>query len=56
MATGHGGRDRMAAEINKKYANITQSALGIYKSMCLTCQKKKKRPKKMAVHSLRLDL
>ena len=38
IATGHGGRDRMAKESNKKYANITREALEIFKAFCLECQ------------------
>ena len=45
IATGHGGRDRMHKEITRKYANITIWTLGIFKSFCLECQKKKKKPK-----------
>ncbi|KAK6181870.1 hypothetical protein SNE40_009648 [Patella caerulea] len=48
-ATGHGGRDRMAKEVNKKYANITREALEIFKSYCQECQKKRKRPKTKGV-------
>ncbi|KAK6195703.1 hypothetical protein SNE40_001075 [Patella caerulea] len=48
-ATGHGGRDRMAKEVNKKYANITREALEILKSYCQECQKKRKRPKTKGV-------
>ena len=43
IATGHGGRDKMIKETNKKYANITQEALNIFKSSCIQCQKKRKR-------------
>ena len=44
IATGHGGRDRMMKELNKKYANITRDAVELYKSYCQECQKKRKRP------------
>ena len=44
IATGHGGRDRMQKELQKKYANITTKALELYKSLCEECQKKRKRP------------
>ena len=43
IATGHGGRDRMIKEVNKKYANIPREVLGINKSYCQECQKKRKR-------------
>ena len=45
IATGHGGRDRMIKETQKKYANISTSSLELFKSLCVECQKKKrKRP------------
>ncbi|XP_068216101.1 KRAB-A domain-containing protein 2-like [Palaemon carinicauda] len=44
IATGHGGRDKMVKELSKKYANITHDALSIYKSLCIECQCKCKRP------------
>ena len=40
LATGHGGRDRMLKELRKKYANITEHALQLFKSLCEECQKK----------------
>ncbi|KAK6186627.1 hypothetical protein SNE40_005916 [Patella caerulea] len=43
IATGHGGRDKMMKELSKKYANITQEAVTIFKSSCVPCQQKKKR-------------
>ena len=42
-ATGHGGRDKMGKEIRKKYANITDDVLTLFKSFCIECQRKKKR-------------
>ncbi|XP_041362857.1 KRAB-A domain-containing protein 2-like [Gigantopelta aegis] len=45
IATGHGGRDRMTKEINKKYVNITRDVLNLFKSYCHECQKKRKRPR-----------
>ena len=33
----------MTKEINKKYANITQDAITLFKSMCIKCQRKRKR-------------
>ena len=44
IATGHGGRDKMVKELTKKYANITHEAISIYKSLCIECQRKRKRP------------
>lgn len=44
IATGHGGRDKMVKELTKKYANITHDAISIYKSLCIECQRKRKRP------------
>jgi len=49
LATGHGGRDRMTKEINKKYANITREALELFKSICEESQKKRKRPRTKGV-------
>ena len=43
IATGHGGRDKMVKELSKKYANITHDAISIYKSLCIECQRKRKR-------------
>ncbi|XP_041347573.1 KRAB-A domain-containing protein 2-like [Gigantopelta aegis] len=42
IATGHGGRDKIIKDINKKYANITQDAITLFKSMCIECQRKRK--------------
>ena len=42
-ATLHGGRDKMQKELNKKYVNITREVLGLYKSLCTECMKKRKR-------------
>ena len=44
IATGHGGRDRMIKELQRKYVNITTKSLELYKSLCEECQKKRKRP------------
>ena len=49
VATGHGGRDRMAKEITKKYANITRESMDLFKSYCHECQKKCKRPRTTGV-------
>ena len=44
IATGHGGRDRMIKELQRKYVNTTTKSLELYKSLCEECQKKRKRP------------
>ncbi|CAL4149774.1 unnamed protein product, partial [Meganyctiphanes norvegica] len=44
IRTGHGGRDRRYKYVGMTYANITAWALETFKSFCLECQKKKKRP------------
>ena len=44
IATGHGGRDRMLKHLGQKYANITTYAVELFKSYCLVCQEKRKRP------------
>src|ERR1700729_3980893 len=44
LATGHGGRDRMLKELQKKYANITTKSVDLFKSLCEECQRKRKRP------------
>ncbi|XP_076049296.1 KRAB-A domain-containing protein 2-like [Oratosquilla oratoria] len=44
IATGHGGRNKMVKELTKKYANITHDTISIYKSLCIECQRKRKRP------------
>lgn len=49
IATGHGGRDRMLKHLSGKYANITTDAVELYKSYCLVCQEKRKRPKTTGV-------
>ena len=41
IATGHGGRDKMVSELSKKYANITRHAIGLFKSLCVECVRKK---------------
>ena len=35
MSTGHGSRDKMCKELSKKYANITESSVELFKSMCI---------------------
>ncbi|XP_066970659.1 transcription activator GAGA-like isoform X6 [Macrobrachium rosenbergii] len=49
IATGHGGRDRMMKHLGENYANITTDAVELYKSYCLVCQEKRKRPKTTGV-------
>ena len=44
IATGHGGRDKMVKELSKTFAYITHDAISFYKSMCIECQRKGKRP------------
>ena len=44
IATGHGGCDRMLKHLGQKYANITTYAVELFKSYCLVCQEKRKRP------------
>ncbi|XP_068200645.1 KRAB-A domain-containing protein 2-like [Palaemon carinicauda] len=44
VATGHGGRDRMTKELQVKYDNIQRDTIELFKSLCLECQKKRKRP------------
>ena len=45
ITTGHGGRDRMVKHLKDKYANITKDSVELFKSYCLVCQEKRKRPK-----------
>ena len=42
--TGHGGRDKMMKVLSVKYANITREVVELYKSLCIECAKKRKRP------------
>jgi len=37
FAFGHGGRDKMMKEANKKYANVSIEALELYKEQCEEC-------------------
>lgn len=46
ISIGHGGRDRMFYETNKRYKNITQSDVKQYLDLCIPCQQKKKKSKK----------
>eukprot|EP00102_Acyrthosiphon_pisum_P014946 XP_008185264.1 PREDICTED: KRAB-A domain-containing protein 2-like [Acyrthosiphon pisum] len=49
---GHGGRDRMLFELNKKYKNITQADVKLYLNLCIPCQQKKKSQQKGIVVKL----
>ena len=42
LNTGHGGREKMLKEVNKKYANVTRDVLNLFKEMCEDCQLKEK--------------
>ena len=44
ISTGHGGRDRMLKELSKMYVNVTRDAIELFKSLCVDCQRKRKRP------------
>ncbi|XP_045471794.1 KRAB-A domain-containing protein 2-like [Harmonia axyridis] len=46
IATGHKRTRVVEAEINKKYCNVTRTAIQIYLSLCEQCQGKKKIKKK----------
>ena len=43
IASGHGGRDKMAKALSAMYANITSAAIELYKFLCIECLKKQKR-------------
>ena len=43
LNTGHGGKDKMLKEVNKKYANVTRDVLNLFKEMCKECQLKKRK-------------
>jgi hypothetical protein len=43
IATGHGGRDKMIKEANKKYANVSKEALELFKELCEECQLKERK-------------
>ena len=40
---GHGGRDKMMKAL-VKYANITREVVELFKSLCIECERKRKRP------------
>jgi hypothetical protein len=41
LNTGHGGREKMLKEVNKKYANVTRDVLNLFKETVLKLQEKK---------------
>lgn len=45
-AIGHGGRNRMSAELKMKYCNITNETIMVYLSLCIHSQKKIIQPEK----------
>jgi hypothetical protein len=49
LAIGHGGRDRMLKELNRKYKNVTQGQIKGFLQNCEACQQKKKNEKKGVV-------
>ena len=49
LATGHGGRDRMIKELEKKFANVHRESIELFKSFCKVCQEKTKRQKTKGV-------
>ena len=49
LSTGHGGREGMIKELQKKYANIPTQSIELFMSLCEECQKKRKRPMTMGV-------
>ncbi|XP_063889921.1 KRAB-A domain-containing protein 2-like isoform X3 [Scylla paramamosain] len=46
VAIGHGGRDRLKCEINRKYANVTADMIKLFLTMCEVCQSKKNKKKR----------
>jgi hypothetical protein len=51
IATGHGGRDRMLKHLsNNLYTTITRACVDLFKSFCVSCQEKVKRPKTTGVN------
>ncbi|GFR57889.1 KRAB-A domain-containing protein 2 [Elysia marginata] len=49
LATGHGGRDRMIKELEKKFANVHRESIEIFTFFCKVCQEKTKRQKTKGV-------
>ena len=48
-ALNHAGRDKMLKETKKKYANITESSVKLFKTLCEECQLRKRNPNKGVV-------
>lgn len=46
VAGGHCGRDKIQAELSKKFYNISQQVVALYLGTCSTCEEKRKRPRK----------
>jgi len=46
LTIGHGGRNHMEYELNKKYKNITRESIMLYLNLCISCQKKGSTAKK----------
>ena len=40
IALGHAGRDKLVAEIGKKFFNIPHKVINVYLATCTTCEKK----------------
>lgn len=49
LSIGHGGRDRMIKELNRRYKNITQNDIKIFLNFCESCQQKRKAGRKGVV-------
>ena len=46
LALGHAGRDKLLAEIGKKFFNISNKVINVYLATCATCDEKRHRPRK----------
>ena len=46
IALGHAGRDKLVAEIGKKFFNIPHKVINVYLATCTTCEEKRNRPRK----------
>lgn len=46
VSIGHGGKNRMLAELKKKYKNATEEAILLFLKQCVACQKKQKSMRK----------
>lgn len=40
LSAGHGGRNRLARELQRKFKNITNESIKLYLSLCKYCQQK----------------